>query len=137
MDGVLAVAVEVLRRGHGGSRESECHSRAMMSWQQALRKCHGTLEPRLNPTSSSLSQQGKPMILAPPEPVRVRVRVGMWQLVWKSGMEQVRPQVAEWVMQLVQEIPPQEPVQAQGSVIFQLEMRPKPPGLLVRPGHVH
>jgi hypothetical protein len=77
------------------------------------------------------------MILAPPGLVRVQVQAGMWQLARESGMERVRPQVVEWVMQLVQEIPPQEPVQALGSVIFQPELRTKPPGLLVRPGHVH
>ena len=122
MDGVPVAAADVLGRDHDGSRASECHSRGLMSWQQALPTCHGTLAPQPNPTSYCWPQPGWPTFSAQPE--QAQAQIGKEQQVREAGMEQVKEQVVELVMQLVQGILQQErQVQAQGSVIFLPELQ--------------
>jgi hypothetical protein len=132
--------VEVLRREHGGSPASECHSREMMNWQQVPPTYHGTLAPQLNPTSSGWLLPGGPTFSAQPGRARAQVETG--QQVQEAGMGvQVKEQVVELVMQLVQEIPQLVlvRVRVQGSVIFQPELQLGPretPAARVGHGHL-
>lgn len=61
------------------------------------------------------------------QPARAQAQVGEEQQVGEVGMVQAKKQAAEQVMQLVQEIPRPEQIRAQGSVLFQPDLRPGPP----------
>jgi hypothetical protein len=134
MDGIPVAAADVLVRDHDGSRASECHSRGLMSWQQALPTYHGTLALQPNPTSYCWLQPGWPTFSAQPE--QAQAQVEKEQQVVEAGMELVKEQVVELVMQLVQETRQQgRQVRAQGSVIFPPELQRVRREILPRTGH--
>jgi hypothetical protein len=96
----------------------------MMNWQQVPPTYHGTLAPQLNPTSSGWLLPSGPTFSAQPERARAQAQVETEQQVQEAEVVvQVKEQVVEQVMQLVQGILQLGRVRAQGSVIFQPEVQ--------------